>query len=48
MMELNAQPDRLDLDNVAVAAAKTRGVRVVVTTDARSVAELGQMEFGVS
>jgi DNA polymerase (family 10) len=47
LMELNAQPDRLDLDDVAAAAAKAHGVRVVVNTDAHSVAELGQMEFGV-
>jgi DNA polymerase (family 10) len=46
-LELNAQPDRLDLDDVAVAAAKTHGVRIVVDTDAHSVGELGLMEFGV-
>jgi DNA polymerase (family 10) len=46
-MELNSQPDRLDLDDVAVAAAKKHGVRIVIDSDAHSVEELGFVEFGV-
>jgi DNA polymerase (family 10) len=46
-LELNSQPDRLDLDDVAAATAKAHGVRVVVNTDAHSAEELGRMEFGV-
>jgi DNA polymerase (family 10) len=46
-MELNAQPSRLDLDDVSLMAAKSRGVRIVVNTDAHSVEELGFLEFGV-
>jgi DNA polymerase (family 10) len=46
-LEVNAQPDRLDLNDVAVMAAKERGVRFVIDTDAHSVEELGFMEFGV-
>src|SRR5262249_14980276 len=47
LMELNAQPERLDLDDVALMAAKARGVTIVVSTDAHAVEELGLMEFGV-
>jgi DNA polymerase (family 10) len=47
LLELNAQPDRLDLDDVALMAAKERGVGIVISTDAHSVEELGNMEFGV-
>ncbi|HLI75774.1 MAG TPA: DNA polymerase/3'-5' exonuclease PolX [Acidobacteriaceae bacterium] len=47
LLELNAQPDRLDLDDAALIAAKERGVGIVVNTDAHSVEELGHMEFGV-
>jgi DNA polymerase (family 10) len=46
-LELNGQPSRLDLDDVAVMAARDRGVRIVVDTDAHSVEELGFLEFGV-
>lgn len=46
-MELNSQPDRLDLDDVAVASAKKHGVRIVIDSDAHSVEELGFLEFGV-
>jgi DNA polymerase (family 10) len=46
-MELNSQPDRLDLDDVALMAAKDRGVKIVIDTDAHAVEELGFMEFGI-
>jgi DNA polymerase (family 10) len=46
-MELNSQPSRLDLDDVALMAAKERGVPIVVNTDAHAVEELGLLEFGV-
>ncbi len=47
LLELNSQPSRLDLDDVALMAAKERGVGIVLSTDAHSVEELGFMEFGV-
>ncbi len=47
LLELNSQPERLDLDDVALMAAKEQGARFVVSTDAHSVEELGFMEFGV-
>ena len=46
-LELNGQPDRLDLDDVALMAARDRGIPIVVDTDAHSVEELSLMEFGV-
>ena len=47
LLELNGQPSRLDLDEIALAAAKTHGVRIVLGTDAHSTEELRFMEFGV-
>jgi len=46
-MELNCQPSRLDLDEIALAAAKDRGVPIVLGTDAHSTEELRFLEFGV-
>jgi DNA polymerase (family 10) len=46
-LELNAEPDRLDLTDVYVRAAKSSGVKVAISTDAHSVAGLGYMRFGV-
>jgi DNA polymerase (family 10) len=46
-LELNSQPSRLDLDDVALMAAKDRGIPIVIDTDAHSVEELGFLEFGV-
>jgi DNA polymerase (family 10) len=47
LLEINSQPDRLDLDDVAVMAAKEHGAHFVVSTDAHSIEELQFMEFGV-
>jgi DNA polymerase (family 10) len=47
ILEVNAQPDRLDLDDVAVQAALRHGVRLAVSTDAHAAAELGFMRWGV-
>jgi DNA polymerase (family 10) len=44
---LNSQPDRLDLNDVALTAAKEHGLKIVVSTDAHAVEELGLLEFGV-
>ncbi|MCS7238544.1 MAG: DNA polymerase/3'-5' exonuclease PolX [Thermoguttaceae bacterium] len=47
MLELNAHPQRLDLDDVACASAKKHGVLVVIATDAHSVDGLDAMRYGV-
>jgi DNA polymerase (family 10) len=46
-MELNAQPDRLDLDDRACRLAKEIGVKVAISTDAHRVAAFELMRFGV-
>jgi DNA polymerase (family 10) len=47
MMELNAHPTRLDLDDVACAAAKQHGVPIVISTDAHTIDGLAAMRYGV-
>jgi DNA polymerase (family 10) len=47
LMELNAHPSRLDLDDVACAAAKSLGVSIVISTDAHHVNGLDAMRYGV-
>lgn len=47
MLEINAHPQRLDLDDIQAAAAKARGIPIVIDTDAHSTAGLEMMEFGV-
>lgn len=46
-VEVNAQPDRLDLDDAAARLAKERGVLVAISTDAHSVKQLEALRFGV-
>ena len=47
MMELNAHPQRLDLDDVACAAARNLGVPVAISTDAHNINGLEAMRYGV-
>jgi DNA polymerase (family 10) len=47
MLEVNAQPERLDLDDLAARAAVERGVRLVIGSDAHAAAELGFLRWGV-
>ena len=47
IMELNAQPDRLDLTDIYCKMAKESGVRIAVSTDAHSKNELALMRFGI-
>lgn len=47
-LELNSQPDRLDLSDVQARAAGQAGVPVVVSTDSHQVSALGWMEIGVA
>ena len=47
MMELNAHPARLDLDDIKCAAAKRLGIPVVISTDAHHVEGLDMMRYGV-
>lgn len=46
-VELNGQPERLDLDDVHLKRAKEMGVRVAISTDAHWAKHLGWIRFGV-
>lgn len=47
MLEINACHERLDLDDVQAAAARDRGIPIVISTDAHSTGGFGNMEYGV-
>ena len=47
-MECNSYPDRLDLKDVYLRMCKDRGVKVVVSTDSHSVANLSNIRYGVT
>lgn len=46
-LEINAHPDRLDLDDIHARAARTAGCKLVISTDAHSTAGLADMGYGV-
>ena len=46
-LELNAQPERLDLSDIHVQAAKAGGVKIAISTDAHAPAALDFMRYGV-
>lgn len=45
-IEINSQVDRLDLDDVRARAAKERGVKIIIDSDAHSPAGLGALRWG--
>jgi DNA polymerase (family 10) len=47
IMELNAHPDRLDLDDQGCRMTREFGVRVAVSTDAHRTSDLDMMRFGI-
>src|SRR6267378_2232963 len=47
-MELNSYPDRLDLSDVHLRAAKQIGVKVVINTDSHHTSHLEKIRFGVT
>jgi DNA polymerase (family 10) len=47
MLELNANPARLDLNDVHLAAAKSHGIPIVISTDAHAADQLDLMRYGV-
>ena len=46
-MEINSQPDRLDLKDTHARLAREKGVRMVIDTDAHSTTQLDHIRFGV-
>lgn len=47
LMELNANPVRLDLNDVFLMAAKEHGIPIVVNTDAHRILGLENMKYGI-
>jgi DNA polymerase (family 10) len=47
MLEINANPARLDLDDIAAAAAKRHGIPIVISSDAHSTSGLDVLRYGV-
>ena len=46
-LEINAEPDRLDLHDIHAHAAKEAGVKLAISTDAHSVDAFRYMRFGI-
>mgnify|MGYP001574392936 CR=1 FL=1 len=46
-LEINAEPDRLDLNDIHSHAAKSKGVKVAISTDAHSANGFQYMRFGI-
>lgn len=46
-MELNAYPDRLDLNDRHLRMAKERGVKIVINTDSHHTSHMEKIRFGV-
>jgi DNA polymerase (family X) len=46
-LEINAEPDRLDLNDLHAHAAKLAGVKLAVSTDAHSINAFQYMRFGI-
>ncbi len=46
-LEINAQPDRLDLSDSHIRMAREKKLKLSISTDAHSTAELGFMKYGV-
>jgi len=47
-IEINAYPDRLDINDVGARRAKELGVKLAIGTDAHSIEQLSAMEFGLA
>jgi DNA polymerase (family 10) len=47
IMEINANPRRLDLNDIHARMAKEMGAKLIINTDAHSIAQLGLMKYGV-
>jgi DNA polymerase (family 10) len=47
ILEINAQPERLDLNDVHCKMAKEIGTKVVISSDAHSPPQLAYMQFGI-
>ncbi len=48
MIEINANPHRLDLDAVHCRRAREKGVKIVINPDAHAVGGLDDLDYGIS
>jgi DNA polymerase (family 10) len=48
ILEINASPTRLDLNDENIRRAKNLGIKLSINTDAHSTAELSHMNYGIS
>jgi DNA polymerase (family 10) len=48
ILEIDAYPDRLDLNDINIKRAKEAGVKMIINTDAHQKSQLSLMEYGVS
>jgi DNA polymerase (family 10) len=48
MIEINASPDRRDLNEIHARAAADAGVRILINTDAHSVREFELLQYGIA
>ncbi|HEX3821057.1 MAG TPA: DNA polymerase/3'-5' exonuclease PolX [Candidatus Sulfotelmatobacter sp.] len=46
-MELNAYPDRLDLNDANLRQAKQHGVKIVINTDSHHISHMEKIRFGI-
>lgn len=46
-LEINASPDRLDLNDIYIRMAKNRGLKLAVNTDAHNIFEFATIRYGV-
>jgi DNA polymerase (family X) len=46
-LEINAQPERLDLNDIHAHMAKSKGVRIAVSTDAHAVSSFQYIRYGI-
>jgi DNA polymerase (family 10) len=46
-LELNAHPDRLDLNDAHCRLAKEKGLKVAISTDAHAITDLHFMQYGI-
>ncbi|MFN7626486.1 MAG: PHP domain-containing protein, partial [Pirellula sp.] len=47
-LEINAHPERLDLNDIHAMSAAEAGVSLVINTDAHSISHLGLMKYGIA
>jgi len=48
ILEINAQPNRLDLPYDLIREARNRGIKLIISSDAHSMEMLDYMKYGVS